>query len=432
MTTSKRKPKTSVVFKFTTFSKKQKQVLSWWENDKYKEKEAIICDGSVRAGKTVIMSLSYIFWAMESYDEEQFGMAGKTIGSLRRNVIRPLKKMLRGRHYAVKDNRTDNILEITKNGKTNYFFLFGGKDEASQDLVQGLTAAGFFFDEVALMPQSFVNQATARLSVEGAKSWFNCNPAGPHHWFKVEWIDKITEKNAIRIHFTMEDNPSLSQKVINRFKRMYSGVFYDRFIRGMWVLSEGIIFDNFDKDAMVKEPPVDIPANQYYVSIDYGTQNATVFLLWGRYGKQWHCVDEWYYSGRESSRQKTDEEYSQALKEFVGEKRVTVIVDPSAASFIAQLQKDSFNVLKANNDVLDGIRATQVAMNRGDIYFSAKCKNLFKEFSSYIWDEKASERGEDKPIKQHDHACDALRYFVYTILHKRVAVLGNKARIGIR
>lgn len=432
MTTSKRKTKTSVVFKFTTFSKKQKQVLSWWENEKYKDKEAIICDGSVRAGKTVIMSLSYIFWAMESYDEEQFGMAGKTIGSLRRNVIRPLKKMLRGRGYAVKDNRTDNILEITKNGKTNYFFLFGGKDEASQDLVQGLTAAGFFFDEVALMPQSFVNQATARLSVEGAKSWFNCNPAGPHHWFKIEWIDKLTEKNAIRIHFMMEDNPSLSQKVISRFKRMYSGVFYDRFIRGLWVLSEGIIFDNFDKETMVKEPPTDIPANQYYVSIDYGTQNATVFLLWGRYGKQWYCIDEWYYSGRESSRQKTDEEYSQALKEFTEDKKVTIIVDPSAASFIAQLQKDGFNVLKANNDVLDGIRATQVAMNRGDVYFSSKCKHLFKEFSSYIWDEKASERGEDKPIKQYDHACDALRYFVYTNLHKRIAVLGNKAKIGIR
>lgn len=418
MTTLKRKTKTSVVFKFTTFSKKQKQVLSWWENPKYKDKEAIICDGSVRAGKTVIMSLSYIFWAMESYDEEQFGMAGKTIGSLRRNVIRPLKKMLRGRGYIVKDNRTDNILEITKKGRTNYFFLFGGKDEASQDLVQGLTAAGFFFDEVALMPQSFVNQATARLSVDGAKSWFNCNPAGPHHWFKLEWIDKLTEKHAIRIHFEMEDNPSLSEKVISRYKRMYSGIFYDRYIRGLWVLSEGIIFDNFDKETMVKEPPIDEIANQYYVSIDYGTQNATVFLLWAKYDKQWYCIDEYYYSGRDSSRQKTDAEYSRELREFVGDKKVKVIVDPSAASFITQLRKEGFTVVKAKNDVLDGIRATQVAMNKGTIYFSSKCKNLFAEFSSYIWDEKAADRGEDKPVKQYDHACDALRYFVYTVIFK--------------
>ncbi|EAC8001247.1 PBSX family phage terminase large subunit, partial [Listeria monocytogenes] len=192
MTTSKHRPKTSVMFKFTPFSKKQKQVLSWWEHPKYKEKEAIICDGSVRAGKTVIMSLSFIIWAMCSFDEEQFGMAGKTIGSLRRNVIRPLKKMLRGRGYSVRDNRTENMLEITRGGKTNYFFLFGGKDEAAQDLVQGLTAAGFFFDEVALMPQSFVNQATARCDKDNSKLWFNCNPAGPHHWFKVEWIDKLT------------------------------------------------------------------------------------------------------------------------------------------------------------------------------------------------------------------------------------------------
>ena len=410
MTISKRK--ISVVFKFTSFSKKQKQVLSWWKHPKYKDKEAIICDGAVRAGKTVIMSLSYIFWAMESYDEEQFGMAGKTIGSLRRNVIRPLKKMLRGRGYAVKDNRTDNILEITKNNKTNYFFLFGGKDEASQDLVQGLTAAGFFFDEVALMPQSFVNQATARLSVDGAKSWFNCNPAGPHHWFKLEWLDKLTEKHAIRIHFTMEDNPSLSERVINRYKRMYSGVFYDRYIRGLWVLSEGIIFDNFDAETMVKEPPKNV------ISIDYGTQNATVFLLWAKYEENWYCIDEYYYSGRDESKQKSDDKYLKDLNSFVEGKKVKIIVDPSAASFIALLRENGYKVIKAKNNVIDGIRATQTAMNEGKIYFSSNCKNLFAEFASYIWDEKAADRGEDKPIKQHDHACDALRYFVYTILNK--------------
>lgn len=426
MTTSKRKPKIKVAFKFKTFSRKQKQVLSWWENPKYKDKEAIICDGSVRAGKTVIMSLAFIIWAMTSFDEEQFGMAGKTIGSLRRNVIRPLKRMLRGRGYAVKDNRTDNILEITKNGITNYFFLFGGKDEASQDLVQGLTAAGFFFDEVALMPQSFVNQATARCSIDDSKMWFNCNPAGPHHWFKLEWIDKLSEKNAIRIHFEMTDNPSLSQKVIERYKRMYSGVFYDRFIRGLWVLSEGIIFDNFNKETMVKEPPEGATATQYYVSIDYGTQNATVFLLWAKYGKQWYCVDEWYYSGRDESKQKTDAEYSQELKKFVGDIKAKVIVDPSAASFIAQLRRDGFKVIKAKNSVIDGIRSTQTAMNQGEIFFSSNCKQLFIEFASYVWDEKAGERGEDKPIKQYDHACDALRYFVYTVLTSKAKLKSFK------
>ncbi|HAP8764314.1 TPA: PBSX family phage terminase large subunit, partial [Enterococcus faecium] len=237
--------------------------------------------------------------------------------------------------------------------------------------------------------------------------------------------------NAIRIHFEMTDNPSLSQKVIERYKRMYSGVFYDRFIRGLWVLSEGIIYDNFDKDKMVKKPPENISASQYYVSIDYGTQNATVFLLWAKHGKQWYCIDEYYYSGRDSSRQKTDAEYSQELKSFLADRKATIIVDPSAASFIAELQKNGFKVIKAKNDVLDGIRATQTAMNQGEIYFTDRCKNLFIEFASYIWDEKAGERGEDKPIKQFDHACDALRYFVYTILNNRVAVIGNKAKIGL-
>lgn len=431
MTTSKRKPKTSVVFKFTAFSKKQKQVLSWWENPKYKDKEAIICDGSVRAGKTVIMSLSYIFWAMESYDEEQFGMAGKTIGSLRRNVIRPLKKMLRGRGYAVKDNRTDNILEITKNNKTNYFFLFGGKDEASQDLVQGLTAAGFFFDEVALMPQSFVNQATARLSVDGAKSWFNCNPAGPHHWFKLEWLDKLTEKHAIRIHFTMEDNPSLSERVIDRYKRMYSGVFYDRYIRGLWVLSEGIIFDNFDKATMVIDLPHETIYKQNYVSVDYGTQNATVFKLWslpidetGNDMPFWYCRDEFYYSGRESSKQKTDAQFVDEMEKFfsinnLSKKKTKILLDPSAASFKAALKQSGFIVKSAKNNVLDGIRTMLTNMDNQRVKWSSKCKHTFIEFGSYIWDEKAADRGEDKPIKEHDHCMDADRYFIYTILKSR-------------
>lgn len=201
------------IFKFTPFSKKQMQVLTWWRYEGTKDKEAVICDGSVRAGKTLIMSLSYVLWAMTEFEDEQFGMAGKTIGSFRRNVVRPLKRMLKSRGYRVKDKRADNMLEVTKNGITNSFFIFGGKDEAAQDLVQGLTAAGFFFDEVALMPQSFVNQATARCSVEGSKLWFNMNSEGPYHWFKLEWIDKITEKNALHIHFTMNDNPSLSEQV---------------------------------------------------------------------------------------------------------------------------------------------------------------------------------------------------------------------------
>ncbi len=406
------------VFKFTPFSKKQLQVLSWWRYEGTKDKEAIICDGSVRAGKTLTMSLSYVLWAMNEFNDEQFGMAGKTIGSFRRNVARPLKKMLQGRGYRVRDMRADNIIEISKGNITNRFFIFGGKDEAAQDLVQGLTAAGFFFDEVALMPQSFVNQATARCSVEGSKLWFNMNPEGPYHWFKLEWIDQIDLKNALHIHFTMNDNPSLSDQVRARYERMYSGVFYQRYILGLWVLSEGVIYDNFDRQTMSEDIPDDMHFSKYYVSCDYGTLNPTVFLLWGLNDGVWYCIKEYYYSGRETKHQRTDEQYANELVKFLDGIKAQIIIDPSAASFITKLRSMGFTVIKAQNDVLDGIRATQTALNLGQIKFSSKCSNVFKEFASYIWDITAEQRGEDKPVKEHDHSMDAMRYFVFMVIYK--------------
>lgn len=407
------------LFHFETFSRKQIMVLSWWLHDETKDKDALICDGSVRAGKTLVMSLSYILWIMYNFNNQQFGMAGKTIGSLRRNVVRPLKVMLVGRGYTVHDARSDNRLDISKDNVTNSVFLFGGKDEGSQDLVQGITLAGFFFDEVALMPESFVNQAVARCSVANSKLWFNCNPAGPYHWFKQNWIDHLSDKNAIRIHFTMEDNLSLSEHIRNRYERMYSGVFYQRYILGLWVLSEGIIYDNFDKNTMVQSTPENAQFIKYYVSCDYGTLNPTVFLLWGFYDGTWYCLKEYYYSGRQTQKQRTDEQYANDLATFLGDIKARIIVDPSAASFITVLRKRGYTVIKASNDVLDGIRATQTAMNTGKIVFSPHCTNLFKELASYVWDEKAAEHGEDKPVKQHDHAMDAMRYFVYKVLYQK-------------
>lgn len=410
-------------FKFSPFSKKQLQVLTWWRHREHGKNDTIICDGSVRAGKTVVMSLSFTIWAMETFNGENLIFSGKTIGSLNRNVIKPLMKILKGRGYTVIPHRTENMIEIIKDGKVNYFYLFGGKDESSQDLVQGITAAGAFFDEVALMPRSFVNQATARCSVTGSKLWFNCNPAGPYHWFKLEWLDNLEQKKAIHIHFTMEDNPSLAQDVKDRYKRMYSGVFFQRYILGLWVMSEGIIFDNFDE----KKDIVDFDDERYknlninqmtrfMVSVDYGTQNPTVFLLWGSFNGVWYCLKEFYHSGREG-KQLTDSEYSAEMKSFTeGFKIEMVIVDPSAASFIAQLRKDGFFVRKAKNEVLDGIRNSKTAMIQEKVKFFPGLTNLFREFHSYVWDQKASERGEDKPMKEWDHAMDAFRYFVHTVV----------------
>lgn len=415
-------------FKFAPFSRRQNQVMKWWTKESpLRDKDILICDGSVRAGKTVVMILSFVFWAMFGFNDQQFILAGKTIGSLRRNVIRPLKTMLSSRKgFIVKEHRTDNFLEITYKGRTNYFFMFGGKDEGSQDLVQGLTAAGAFYDEVALMPESFVNQAQARLSVEGAKAWFNCNPAGPFHWFKQGYIDKAEEMRALHLHFTMNDNPSLSERVKARYKRMFTGVFFKRYILGLWVMSEGVIYENFDPDTMVVDLPDDTVYRENYIAIDYGTQNPTVFELWRKpVGRDfWYCSDEYHHSGRESGHQKTDSEYADDLDIFVAnnglrKSEVTILLDPSAASFRTELKKRGYLVKKAKNDVVDGIRHMMSCMNNGLMKWSSKCKETFKEFASYVWDEKAAEKGIDAPVKMFDHHSDAHRYFAYKVLKKR-------------
>lgn len=401
-------------FKWQPLSKKQLQVLTWWmPKSPVKDKDVIICDGSVRAGKTIAMSFSYVAWAMETFDGENLGMAGKTIGAFRRNVLQPLKRILKGRGYKVKDHRTDNLLEITYKGKSNLFYIFGGKDERSQDLIQGITLAGMLFDEVALMPESFVNQATARCSVDGAKLWFNCNPEGPYHWFKLEWLDQLEKKNAVYLHFTMDDNLSLSENVKERYRRTYSGVFYKRFILGLWVLAEGVIYDMWDDDTHVVD---DLPGqfDFYRVATDYGTSNPCVFLMLGFLDSKVYVCREYYYDSAKEMRQKTDAEYSADMQEFVvGVYPSEIRVDPSAASFILQLQKDRLPAVEADNSVLDGIRTVANKLTAQNLFVHCSCKDTIREFGAYLWDSKAQLRGEDKPLKTNDHAMDALRYGVY-------------------
>lgn len=413
----------TAVFDFQKFSGKQIEVLRWWLRED--GSDGIIADGAIRSGKTIAMSFSFVFWAMNNFENCNFAMCGKTIGSFRRNVLFWLKSMLVGR-YSIVDHRADNLLEISNGSRTNYFYIFGGKDERSQDLIQGITLAGCFFDEVALMPESFVNQATGRCSVEGSRFWFNCNPDGPYHWFKTEWIDKCQDKRLFYLHFTMDDNLSLSKEIKDRYRHMYSGVFYKRYILGLWAAAEGLIYDMFSEEKHVHSIidifPKLIDGNRY-VSCDYGTQNATVFLLWNKgTDGRWYCTREYYYSGREKAKQKTDAEYADDLEEWLEGTRIrAMIVDPSAASFIAELRKRNIKVLKANNDVMDGIRIVGTLLNRNKISFLESCVNTRKEFASYIWDEKAADRGEDRPIKQHDHAMDAVRYFCMTVLGNKLS-----------
>nr|DAS35765.1 MAG TPA: large terminase [Caudoviricetes sp.] len=415
------------VIKFSPFSTKQKKVLTWWlPASPVHDKDGIIADGAIRSGKTISMSLSFSLWAMENFNGQNFGMCGKTIGSFRRNVLFWLKLMLKSRGYKTEDKRADNLLIVTKGDKTNYFYIFGGKDERSQDLIQGITLAGVFFDEVALMPESFVNQATGRCSVEGSKFWFNCNPDGPYHWFKLNWIDKKEEKNILYLHFTMDDNLSLSEKIKNRYKSMYSGVFFKRYILGLWVVAEGIIYSMFDKEKHVCDA-TEFSYKEYYISCDYGTQNATVFGLWGKTIDGKHVlINEYYYSGRDKGIQKTDTQYADDLEKFIGDYKVKrIIVDPSAASFIAELRKRGYRVQKAKNDVLDGIRLTASFMTQDKLLIDKDCVETLKEIASYSWDSDSSKTGEDKPVKEYDHSMDQMRYYFFTAVGNRKVRINN-------
>lgn len=418
--------KFKVNFKFKPFSKKQRKVLNWWTDESpVKDADGIIADGAIRSGKTLSMSLSFVMWAMENFDGQNFAMCGKTVGSFRRNVWFVLKLMLLSRGYRYVDHKTDNYVEITRNGKLNYFYIFGGRDESSQDLIQGITLAGIFFDEVALMPESFVNQGTGRCSIEGSKYWFNCNPDGPQHWFKTNWIDKAKEKNIIYLHFTMDDNLSLSEKIKKRYRSMYIGVFFKRYILGLWVMASGAIFDMWNEENEIKEE--DLPQNlkhtaRRYIAIDYGTTNPMVFLDIYDDGDIAWVLREYYYDSKEKQAQKTDKQYADDLQEFIedGIPPTAVILDPSAASFKAELRARGIRVKDADNEVSDGIRMTSTMIFKRKIKMvKNKCERTIRDITSYIWDSKAAERGEEKPVKVADHGADAARYFVKTIIRPR-------------
>ncbi len=391
------------------FSEKQKKVITWWcKSSPDNTYDAIICDGAVRSGKTVCMSLSYICWAMARFNGAQFGICGKSVISVRRNVVAAVVPWLAKLGFQWTEKRTENLLEISCCGHTNRFYLFGGYDEKSAALIQGITFAGVLLDEVALMPRSFVEQACARCSVEGSRLWFNCNPEGPQHWFYKEWILKQKQRNALYLHFTMEDNPSLSSDIKRRYRNSYTGTFYRRFILGEWTQAQGLVYDFFDRRADCAPPPAGA-CEKYIVSIDYGTANPASFGLWGKLGNTWYRIDEYYYASRREGRQKTDAEYVEDLLGLLnGRTPEAVIVDPSAASFIEALRRTGLPVQKADNDVLSGIRITAGMLKEKKIVLCSNCKDCLREMELYCWDDR---RGKEAPRKEHDHAMDEMRYF---------------------
>ncbi len=415
----KRRKQQAATFKFAPFSTKQLKVLTWWlPGSPYVDYDMVIADGSIRSGKTISMIDSFLTWSLYTFHGEAFIVSGRSSGALKRNVLRPMLQILQAKGLGYYYNRSENYLEIGG----NTYYLFGASTEASQDVIQGLTAAGAYADEAALFPQSFIEQMIGRCSVPGARIWMNCNPESPYHFLKTDYIDKAKTKKILHLHFTMDDNLSLDKDVKERYERLYSGIWYKRMILGEWVLAEGIIYDMFSDDMLFTDDEFTATKKsecRRYIAIDYGTTNPMVFLdiyddgttLWVRH--------EYYYDSKAEMRQKTDEQYANDFDAFVaGEYPDFVIIDPSAASFKVVLRGKGYRVKDANNDVNDGIRLVAMLMTCRKLRIHESCKNTRREMASYVWDEKAAQRGEEKPVKTNDHTCDALRYGCKTMLPK--------------
>ena len=377
---------------YQRLSKRQKLAMLWWQQQKYKSRDAIICDGSIRSGKTVSMTVGFFLWSMATFDNQKFAICGKTIESLRRNVILNLRDWIPD-DIQITERRAENKLIVSDGcGHENTFFLFGGRDESSYTLVQGITLAGALLDEVALMPRSFVEQVCARCSVAGSK---------------------------LHIHFTMNDNLSLAEEIRARYERMYTGVFYQRYILGLWVLAEGLVYEFMEEYITDKQPK----GAEYYISIDYGTLNPFSAGLWSVTGSKAVRIKEYYYDGRNKKKQLTDEEYCNEIEKLAEGLIITkVIVDPSAASFITALKRRGFRVQQADNSVLDGIRRTSVFLKNGNIKIHRSCVDAIREFGLYRWDEKKTT---DTVVKDNDHAMDDIRYFCSTIMRRKVKLSGD-------
>lgn len=395
------------------FSPKQLKVFHWWKQ-KTEQFDGIICDGAIRSGKSSCMAFSFLIWACSHFEGESFAICGVTLGAVKRNVIRPLLQLLEELGCDYDWKASENFLEMKTAGRKNRFYLFGGQDEGAAARIQGATFAGILLDETALMPRSFVEQALARCSRDGAKFWFNCNPEHPQHWFYEEWIQKAAQKKVLYLHFTMDDNPGLSEMVKQRYRNLYSGHFYQRFIEGKWVASEGLVYPQFSEKQIFDWDGI---FERYVISCDYGTVNPTSMGLWGKKENIWYRIDEFYYDSRRSGKMKTDEEYYQCLKQLAGEHKIEgVIVDPSAASFLEVIRRHGrFFPIPAKNDVLSGIRRVSEELRSGRLMVHRRCKDCIREFGKYCWSKGKGEM--ELPKKENDHAMDEVRYFVNTIVN---------------
>lgn len=403
---------------YKPLSPRQKTAMLWWCGRDTQHFDGVICDGAVRSGKTMALAVGFLLWSMTQFDGAVFALCGRTIESLRRNLTSLLPQWLEG-IFSFTEHRQENRIQVRWGEVENTYYLFGGKDESSAGLIQGITLSGVLLDEVALMPRSFVEQAVARCSVAGSRLFFSCNPEGPGHWFYREWICQAQEKNILYLHFTQADNPALTPQLRQRYRRFYRGLFYQRFVLGRWCAAGGLIYPFSREEVTANSLPPG--PKSYYISLDYGTRNPCSMGLWavvrGRTGPVALRLREYYFDSRREGRQKTDGEYYEDLCTLAGEDPIQeVVVDPSALSFITLIrQKGRFRVRPAKNQVLPGIRLVGEYLRTGKIKIHPSCADALRELENYRWEE---DPGEDRPRKEEDHAMDEIRYFAATVLQR--------------
>lgn len=417
--------KIKAVFRFKPFSRKQRKVLNWWcRSSPVRDYNGIIADGAIRSGKSVAMSLSFVIWAMSEFEACNFAMCGKTIGSFRRNVLFWLKLMLRSRGYSVSEQRTENLVVVRRGNIENYFYVFGGKDERSQDLIQGITLAGVFFDEVALMPESFVNQATGRCSVDGSKFWFNCNPGSPAHWFKTGWIDKRADKRLLYLHFTMGDNLSLSEAVKERYRGMYTGVFFKRYILGEWKSADGVIYRQFADDPerfILDEVPADIIIGT--MGLDFGgngsahagclvgiTRGYRSIVILGEYYRK-EVIDPGTLTDDVCGFVQRSQAQVRATSIWCDSAETTLIKGIRTEVFARHIPVEVRNARKG--EIIDRIRLCDMLMSQGRFFIMRRCRHTIAALSEAVWDGKSPTK--DKRLDDGSTNIDSLDALEYAL-----------------
>ena len=359
--------------------------------------------GATRSGKTY---LDYFVIPRRLLAREgRPGLAvllGNTRGTLERNVLAPMRELYGAQ--MVSPLRADGTATLF--GQRVH--CLGADNKRHVDRLRGASIKYCYGDEVVSWEREVFEMLKSRLDKEYSCFDGTCNPAGPGHWFYRTWILEAEKRNCLRLHFTMEDNPALSPRIRARYRSAYSGVFYRRFVLGEWTAAQGRVYDFFDRDRD-SAPVPEGDFQEWRISVDYGTANPASFGLWGRQGEIWYRVGEFYYDSRREGRQKTDAEYVRDLRELAEGREITrVIVDPSAASFIEALRREGFRVVRADNDVADGIRVTADLLKRRRIVICGACADCLREMETYCWDDKGRR---DAPKKEQDHAMDDLRYF---------------------